>query len=260
MTASIGGGIDQSPADIGAMSSGVRRERTQRRMNNDLFFDQRRLRTVPLFAGLSEGSLKALLAGAVVSRFESGTTLFLQGDDANRFYVLLDGWVKLYRLTEDGTEAIVTVIARGETFAEAAVFASARFPVCAETVGAVTVLIVNRRELTAALAADHQIALVMLASLSARLRHLVERIEHLQIRSAPQRLGDFILSLCPEAKGPAQVDLPFAKALVAQRLGMRPETLSRSLAALRAHGVQASGEQVTIADIQQLRSFCDSQQ
>lgn len=216
------------------------------------------LRRIALFQGLGDASLRRLLAGARLARVDDGHVLFVQDDEADRFYVLLDGWVKLYRLTEDGAQTLVSVVAPGETFAEAAVFASARFPVCAEAVGAATVLVVGQREVTTALAADPQIALAMLASLSGRLRHLVDRIENLQVRSAPQRLAHFILHCCPETSGFARVDLPFAKTLVAQRLGMRPETLSRSLTVLRRYGVQAAGGRIAIADIQRLRAFCNA--
>lgn len=218
--------------------------------------DLERLRCVPLFQDLAEELLRSVMSAASVSRVDDGAILFIQGDEADRFYVLLEGWVKLYRVSEDGAQALVTVVAPGETFAEAAMFASERFPVCAEAVGAATVLAISRRRFTASLAADPQIALLMLASLSARLRHLVERIEQLQVKSAPQRLAHFLARLCTQTSGPAIVELPFAKVLVAERLGMRPETLSRALVALRAHGVRANGNQVTIADIQRLRAFC----
>ncbi len=217
-----------------------------------------RLRRIPLFQGLSDPSLRTLLADASVRPVDDGTILFVQGDEADRFYVLLDGWVKLYRLTEEGAEALVTVVAPGETFAEAAMFAQQRYPVCAEAIAPSFLLVIARRGFAASLAADPQIALLMLGSLSKRMRHLVERIEQLQVKSAPQRLGDFLVRLCAQADGPATVELPFAKGLVAQRLGMRPETLSRAMVALRPVGVTARGSQVKITDVTRLRSFCQT--
>lgn len=220
--------------------------------------DFARLRRVALFQGLSEPSLRTLLADASVRRVDDGTVLFVQGDEADQFFVLLDGWVKLYRLTEEGAEALVTVVAPGETFAEAAMFAQQRYPVCAEAIAASSMLVIGRGGFAASLAADPQIALLMLGSLSKRMRHLVERIEQLQVKSAPQRLGDFLVRLCTQAAGPATVELPFAKGLVAQRLGMRPETLSRAMGALRRVGVTARGGRVAIDDVARLRAFCDA--
>jgi len=230
---------------------------TSERKGNVSVYDLDRLRRAPLFQGLADASLRSVLSAASVLRVDDGVLLFVQGDEADRFYVLMEGWVKLYRVTEDGAQSLLTVVAPGETFAEAAMFACARFPVCAEAVGAATVLVLERSRFTASLAADPEIALFMLASLSKRLRHLVERIEQLQVKSAPQRLGVFLLRLCEQTCGRETVELPFTKVLVAQRLGMRPETLSRALAALRRHGVQVNGGQVTIADVERLRAYCE---
>lgn len=218
-----------------------------------------RLRRITLFRDLSQPALRSLLAGAQVRTVSGGTLLFVQDDPADRFYVVLDGWVKLYRVSEQGAQAIVTVVISGETFAEAAIFASGRFPVCAETVSDSRLLMLSRKGLLRSLAADPEIALAMLGSLSLRLRHLVETIEHLQVKSAPQRLGDFLLHLCPPDAATASVDLPFPKTLVAQRLGMRPETLSRALAKLRAVGVLADGESIRIGDAGRLRAYCEGE-
>lgn len=179
----------------------------------------------------------------------AGTTLFVQDEPAERIFLVLDGWVKLYRLAIDGNEAIVSVVAPGETFAEAASFANALYPVCADTVVASRVLALAIPSFERAIAADGTIALRMLASLSRRLRTLVGQIEHLQVMSAPQRLAAFLGGLCPAATGAAVLDLPLPKALIAQRLGMRPETLSRALQALRTIGVTRQGEAVAIADV-----------
>ena len=216
------------------------------------------LRSIPLFQGLGDHALQRLLVDATFRRVEDCTVLFIQGDEADRFYIVIDGWVKLYRVTDGGAQAIVTIVGPGETFAEAAMFASARFPVCAEAVGTATVLAMTKRAFTESLIADPQIALAMLAALSGRLRHLVETIEQLQVRSTPQRLADFLIRHCGAESGPARVDLPFSKVLVAQRLGMRPETLSRALAALRNRGVAVEGHRVTIEDVGRLRAYRDA--
>jgi CRP-like cAMP-binding protein len=223
------------------------------------------VRRIPLFQRLSDRALGSLLAEAVVRTVPRGATLFLQDEPANRFYVLLDGWVKLYRLTAEGAEAIVNIVAPGETFAEAAMFASARFPVCAEVVADARVLSLTAPAFARSLAADPDIAFAMLGALSLRLRHLVQQIEQLQVKSAPQRVADFLLRLCPPASeearvpdgaAPATVTLPFNKALIARRLGMQPETFSRALGRLRPLGVERHGATVVIRDPAALRAFC----
>jgi CRP-like cAMP-binding protein len=84
---------------------------------------------LPLFNGLGRSRLRPLLDHAVVRRFERDTILFLQDEPATRFYVVLEGWVRLYRETPEGQESTIGVFARAESFAEAAIFQNGAFPV-----------------------------------------------------------------------------------------------------------------------------------
>mgnify|MGYP001167423878 CR=1 FL=1 len=215
------------------------------------------LRGIPLFQGLADDALALLLDGAAVRMLPQGASLFLQDEPAHCFFLLLGGWVKLYRLSTDGSEAIVGVVAPGETFADAASFANAVYPVCADAIAPSRVLLLAMPAFRRAIAADGAIALRMLGSLSRRLRHLVEQIEHLQVKSAPERLGAFLVGLCPARSGAAELSLPLPKALIAQRLGMRPETLSRALLALRKVGVNQRGTSIAITDVAALARFAN---
>ena len=215
------------------------------------------LRNAALFQRLSERTVGAMLAGSNPRSVARGTTLFLQDEPADRFYLVLDGWVKLYRVTPGGVESVINVVAAGETFAEAAMFASARFPVTAETATDCRLLSIGRAAFTRALESDPGAAMAMLASLSMRLRFHVQQIEKLQVKSTAQRVGDFLLQFCPRGPGNATFGLPFDKSLIARRLGMKPETFSRALAKLRAIGVGTHGATVTVDDLDRLRSYCE---
>src|SRR5689334_19810502 len=159
--------------------------------------DRALVRGLPLFQKVSDGGLDALLSESRIAAAPAGTTLFVQDDPADRFHVVLDGWVKLFRLTPEGSEAVVHVVASGESFAEAAMFANGRFPVTAEAVADSRVLAVPARGFARAIEADPQIAFAMLGSLSLRLRQLVQHIEQIQVQSAPQRIAGFLLLFCP---------------------------------------------------------------
>src|SRR5271166_4628076 len=80
-----------------------------------------------------------------------------------------------------------------------------------------------------AVLAEPQLAFDMLAAASMRLRQLVDEIEQLKARSAPQRIADFFVQQATESSGPARIALPYEKALIASRLGMKPESFSRAL-------------------------------
>jgi CRP-like cAMP-binding protein len=215
------------------------------------------VRNVPLFRGLSHEVFTRLLAPAQIETAPMRAMLFLQGDRLTRLYVVIDGFVKLSRLTSDGEQAVIAVVARGDILAEAALFDGGFYPASAEVVAPARLLAIPTGPLLDVLRSDSGLAFNMLKAMSLRLKELMLQVEQLNARSAPQRLGSFLLPLLPRLDAPARVDLPYEKALIAARLGMKPETFSRALAKLRPVGVTAQGNTVTVARPADLLRFCE---
>jgi CRP-like cAMP-binding protein len=220
--------------------------------------DWRIVRSTSLFGAMPQDVATGLIGQQPVRIYEKGTLLFQQGEPANSFFVVLDGWVKVFRMTPDGAEAVVGVFRRGETFAEAAIFLGGRYPVSAEVVSTSRLLRIDGEMLRRRIREQPDLALSMLASSSYHLKFLVEQIEQIKLLSGPQRIADFLMRLCVKTEGPEKVELPYEKALIASRLGMKPESLSRSLAKLRPLGVTVEREFVSIANVATLREFIES--
>jgi CRP-like cAMP-binding protein len=216
------------------------------------------VRSTPLFGAMPQELAQSIIGNQAVRNYDKGVTLFQQSEPASAFFVVLDGWVKLYRMTPDGTEAVVGVFRRGETFAEAAMFLGGRYPVNAEVVVPSRLLRVDGAMLVKRIREQPDLALSMLASASYHLKALVEHIEQIKILSAPQRIADFLVRLCPVREGGCTIELPYEKALIASRLGMKPESFSRGLAKLRPLGVSVEREQVSIVDVALLSRFVES--
>lgn len=216
------------------------------------------VRSTPLLGAVSQDVAQSLVGNQPVSVFSKGETLFHQGEPADAFFVILGGWIKLYRVTPDGNEAVVGVYRRGETFAEAAMFLGGRYPVSAEVVTDARLLRVDGQVLRRRILEQPELALSMLASASYHLKALVEQIEHIKLLSAPQRLAEFLVRLSPVREGEATIELPYEKALIANRLGMKPESLSRALAKLRPLGVSVDRERVSVVDVAVLTQFVES--
>ena len=188
-----------------------------------------------------------------------GKILFLRGDPADRFFLLLSGWVKVFLDTPSGDQTVIEIMRSGESIAEAAIFMEMAYPASAEIADDARVLEIPAQPFLALLRSESGLALTMLAALSKRLHYLIQHIEKVQTFSTPHRLAEFLIGLANGADdGPAVIRLPYDKSLVAARLGMKPESLSRALAKLRDVGVTTRGGEVHIADIERLRDFCDS--
>ncbi len=210
-----------------------------------------------LFSGLNSELLDTLLKAASVHTIAQGEILFMQGDDATGYYIVLDGWVKLYRLTSSGNEAVVAVFARGQSFAEAAVFSMRSYPVSAEAVAKSKLLHVPRSTLFESVRKNPEFAFAMLGSTALHLQDLVRQIEQLKTHTATQRVARFLAALCPKEEGPCRIGLPYDKTLIAGRLGMKPESLSRAFARLRNLGVKVDHSAAMIANVERLRSYAN---
>ncbi len=208
-----------------------------------------------LFRGLPEDMLIRLAGNAAPRQYSKGHLLFQQGDQADHFYVILSGWVKLFRMMPDGEEAIVHIFAPGETFAEAAMFSGRVYPVSAQIVADARLLSINSNLFEQQIAESPKIALRMLAGTAERLKQLVTELEQIKGRNSLERVAFFLLELCPKEATSAILDLPYEKSLIASRLNIKPESLSRVLKKLRHYGVKSIKNQVIIPDVAQLRKL-----
>lgn len=213
------------------------------------------IKSAPLFDGVPDESVRLVIGQPDVREFDKGTVLFQQGEPADAFYFILDGWVKIYRMSRQGDETIVAVFARGDSFAEAAMFDGGHYPVNAEIIVPSRLLCIRAGPFRKTLHDEPDLALSMLASCSKHLKYLVEQLEQIKRMSAPRRIANFLLGLCPSASGSCIVTLPYEKSLIANRLGMQPESFSRAMVKLSPLGVQVERGHVVVADVASLAAF-----
>ena len=88
--------------------------------------------------------------------------------------------------------------------------------------------------------------------------HLVDQIEALKSRSGLQRVAEFLVAQSTARSGMCAVRLPHEKSLIASRLGMKAESLSRVFRRLRGHGVLVKNDVAVIKDVDALRELIDS--
>ncbi|MFK5978098.1 MAG: Crp/Fnr family transcriptional regulator [Rhizobiaceae bacterium] len=217
----------------------------------------RLIRRGSFFGGLDDDMMASLLGDAYLLRANAGEILFMQGDVASECFIVVEGWVKLYRLTMDGNEAVVSVFARGQSFAEAAVFSMDSYPVAAEAVTACKLLRISRDVLHQEIRENPEFALSILSSTSLHLKQLVQQVEQLKMHTGAQRVARFLASLCPMDFGACNIGLPYDKTLIAGRLGMKPESLSRAFVKLRKLGVRVERNAAAIKDIEVLRQYAE---
>jgi CRP/FNR family transcriptional regulator, dissimilatory nitrate respiration regulator len=214
------------------------------------------VRATPLFARLSEPAVGALVQAATVHTYPPDALVFSVGDGADGFFIVLSGSIQLFVLTAEGAETVIEIVGAGASFAEAAMFASARFPVNCATLVETRLLKLHRGDFLGRLERDPRLALQIVVSLERWQHRLTAELWHLKARTPAQRLAWLLVTLSDAESGSAALTLPHAKGTIAARIGIAPETLSRAFARLAELGVATRGSRVTIADVARLRDYC----
>jgi len=208
-----------------------------------------------LFSGLSDEQIANVRQHSHVTELDEGKSLFCQGDDVICFYLVLEGKIKLFRVSPEGKEKVVDIVAKGETFAEALMFVDQpHYPVNATALTACRVLGINSRHFKTMLRDSIDTCFLLMGCMSFRLRGLIQEIDTLSLNTGTMRIVAYLLQHAPEDNDTFELDI--AKSVIASRLSVKPETFSRILKNLHEQKILTiSGRKVIIHDRKALVSI-----
>jgi CRP-like cAMP-binding protein len=216
------------------------------------------LQRVYLFAGLDSTQFQRVLAVGQSYSVETDASLFEQGQPADRFFLVRRGLMKLSRLSPSGDEKVIEFLPSGQTFAEALMFMgkTGPYPVTARAIEPSEVLGFENRGFLAILRESPDTCFRVMGSMSKRLHALVNEIDRLALQSATSRLIDFLLTSEHDGK----VELRTPKHVLASRLSIKPETLSRIFARLATDGhISVHGSHIDLHRLAELRKILEAE-
>lgn len=185
--------------------------------------------------------------------------LFQKGDQPRGFYAIVYGQMKLAFPSASGNEKVVEILGPQQSFGEAVMFMDRPYPVFAESLADTLLLHIARQAVFEMLETDASFARRMLAGLALRLHGLIRDVESYSLRSSTQRVIGFLLQRSGNSDDEArevEIDLPTSKQVIASRLNLTPETLSRifhDLAAAKL--ISVHGKHVTVHGVKKLREY-----
>lgn len=202
---------------------------------------------LPLFRNLDAPQLALMAEASQQVRVPKHGYVFQRGDPATGLYVVAVGSIKLAVVAANGQEKVIEFFGPGQAFGEAVMFLDRPYMVQAQALDDTLLIWIDKQDIYAAIDHDPSFARRMLAGLSLRLHSLVQDIETINLQNASQRVISYLLAQ-PRADG--HVQFPFNKNVIASKLGLTPETLSRLLHQLSSAGLIAvEGRDVVIHDI-----------
>jgi CRP-like cAMP-binding protein len=209
------------------------------------------LAKLPLFRHTPRQRLAELARHARTEHVPRGAVIAKRGERVRGLMAVAYGLVKLSLKGE--TEKVLRLVGAGETFGEAVLFLDKPVPVDAVALADTLLVVVPAAPLLALLDTDRQFARGMLASLSQRMHELVMDFEATTQHGARERVAAYLDSLAPPGVASPAVQLPASKTVIAARLGVTKETLSRLLRQMSEEGlIGMRKREVTLRDRERL--------
>lgn len=209
--------------------------------------DLAEMRQLPFFGRVDPSLTDTMLKFAYLQRFPAHVELVREGEQADFLHVIIDGHVEVYSSWRD-RETTVAVLGAGQSFIVAAVILDRIYLKSARALTPSRILLIPAEAIREGFEHDAEFARSMALELAVAYRGVVKELKNQKLRSSLERLANWILVQDACAGGHARIDLPFDKKVLASRLGMAPEVLSRSFAALQPYDVSVCGSVITFKD------------
>ncbi|MDO5371655.1 Crp/Fnr family transcriptional regulator [Paracoccus sp. (in: a-proteobacteria)] len=215
------------------------------------------------FQGLSPAEVGTILTGTTTARLSAGEPLFLQGDPADRFFLLKEGWLKVTQVTADGQKLIVRIVHPGEFFGFAPALQRDLYPGTCEAIVDSEALVWPRRRWQAVLGAAPSVTLSIVQAIGRKLDEAHDRLREMTTEEAARRVARLVLRLRAKAgddaldtEGGIELPYPLTRQDIADMSGNTLHTVSRIMAAWEGQGVLGRGRRkVVIADLAALQEI-----
>src|SRR5687768_13974692 len=132
--------------------------------------EQELLRTVPIFAELSDADIASLSRLATRRRYPKDTVVFFENEEGDFFFMILEGRIKVTILGDDGREVILSLLGSGDFFGEMALLDNEPRSATAIAVEDSELLSLHRNDFQAVLSDNRSITVGLLKVLTTRLR------------------------------------------------------------------------------------------
>ena len=211
------------------------------------------LDAVDVFGGLDPSGKDEALAAAHWRKLETGERAFEQDQEADAFYVLSAGRLKVTQITPEGQEIIIRYIGPKEMFGCVAVCGGLTYPGTATAVTDSWALGWTRATIGELAQSYPGIALNAMRTMGGRLQDTQSRLREMQTERVERRIAHGIARLVAQAgrrvEGGILIDFPVSRQDIAELTGTTLHTVSRTLSAWQERGVVELGRQkLTVRD------------
>jgi len=216
------------------------------------------LRFVPIFADLDDSAIDQILKLGLRKVFKKDSVIFFENEAGTSLFVIVEGQVNVLRVSDDGKEVILTILAESDFFGEMAILDGSNRSANVTAMTDTEMFIIQRSDFLNLLQAHPGVAGSLLVELAHRLRAADMKIKSLSLKDAEGKVATVILQLADDVgkikNGTVEIErLPYQHDL-ANMAGTSRETISRTLHAFAKKGlVELNGSNLKILNYEKFK-------
>jgi CRP/FNR family transcriptional regulator, dissimilatory nitrate respiration regulator len=215
------------------------------------------LQRVSLFQGLESSLLERLARAATCKEAKKGERIYWQGDTPQAFYFVVSGHVRRAIASPEGEEKVIDILSPGRYFSLAEIFGSSAYASFTEAVEPAVLLRIGKEGMLDAIAHSQSLALRLLEAVAEQQTTFERDVAACFFQSGCGRLVDYLLrEAAPilQQEGDTILELAISKRLIAARIGVSAETLSRAFRELsEADLIAVQGKRIVLREKLALR-------
>jgi CRP-like cAMP-binding protein len=209
--------------------------------------DRSILKTLPPFTRLNDGELGDIVAAATSRLYSAGVCLFEQGAEAEEFYVLVHGRLRVTQVTPSGEQIVVRVVNPGDLCGIARAMGRTTYPATAAAALDCVALAWSMDQWDDMVAHCPGFAAAAMGTIGSRLQEAHARIREMSTEVVERRVGHTVLRLAQQSgnreREGIRIDFPISKQDLAEMAGTTLHTVSRILTAWERAGLVGTGRQ-----------------
>ena len=195
------------------------------------------LRRVALFSQVCDEDLESIASHLIERRFPKNATIVEEGLPGDYMYLLLEGRVKVAKLSTDGREKILDFLESGAFFGEMALVDQAPRSASVKALTDVCLLALSRADFLGLLRKNPEPALAVIQELSRRLRAVDEQASSLSFQGVRERAEGLLSRIAnQERDGNRRATPPLTHQQIADMIGTSRETVTRVIKELKGDG------------------------
>ena len=196
------------------------------------------LRSISLFAGVTSDQLEAVAQLLIERRFPKHKTIVEEGTPGDYMYVIVEGRVKVTKLSGDGREKILELLEVGDFFGEMSLLDDAPRSASVKALADVRILALARNDFLSLLSRSPDLALSVIQELTRRLRQVDEQASSLSFQRVKERTQGLLVRLAKDDCGREgrRMTQPLTHQQIADMIGTSRETVTRAVKGLKQEG------------------------